>query len=141
MELVTGALIATTLLGGTAAVVVTMPSEKGCAITHEMRKDGPTKVTVCGDVEQAEPLFFKDNPAKGTGGLVLRDVNGRDTGSGIGQKQTFQFMSCGPKGSGLIYVMQLDRRGGWGVGGGWGDLYGGYVKKAYTAHPGAYPCK
>jgi len=75
-------------------------------------------------------------PASGTGGLILRDVNGRDTGSGIGESQDFGFNGCGPKGSGLIRVIQLKRGGG----GGWGSAYAGFVKKQYTQAPSMFPC-
>lgn len=70
-------------------------------------------------------------PAEGTGGLILRDINGRDLGSGIGEHQDFGFNGCGPEGSGLIRVIQLKRGGG----GGWGPLYSGYVKKRWTQAP------
>lgn len=70
-------------------------------------------------------------PAEGTGGLILRDINGRDLGSGIGEDQDFGFEACGPKGSGLIRVVQLKR----GSGGGWGSLYAGYVKAEFSQAP------
>jgi hypothetical protein len=75
-------------------------------------------------------------PASGTGGLILRDINGRDLGSGIGESQDFGFNGCGPKGSGLIRVVQLKRNGG----GGWGSLYSGFVKQRYTQLPSMFPC-
>lgn len=70
-------------------------------------------------------------PAVGTGGLILRDKYGNDLGSGIGEKQDFAFLSCGGDGSGLVKVRQLTR----GTGGGWGDLYEGYVKTKWTMAP------
>lgn len=75
-------------------------------------------------------------PAIGTGGLILREINGRDKGSGIGEEQTFGFNGCGPKGSGLIKVVQLTR----GKGGGWGSEYAGFVKQKYTQLPSMFPC-
>lgn len=75
-------------------------------------------------------------PASGTGGLIIRDANGTDLGSGIGENQDFGFNGCGPKGSGLIKVVQLKR----GTGGGWGKLYAGYVKQKYTQLPSMFPC-
>lgn len=86
----------------------------------------------------AQPRTSSDSlitwPASGTGGLILRDKKGHDLGSGIGENQNFEFNECGPKGSGLIYVEQLK----WGSGGGWGDLYTGYVKIKYTKKPGMF---
>lgn len=75
-------------------------------------------------------------PASGTGGLIIRDVHGNDLGSGIGEQQAFQFLECGPAGSGLVKVHQLTRGGG----GGWGNLYGGYVRHQYTQLPSMFPC-
>lgn len=75
-------------------------------------------------------------PALGTGGLILRDSNGNNLGSGIGENQDFSFTGCGPQGSGLIKVVQVKRGGG----GGWGSLYSGYVKKQYTQAPSLFPC-
>lgn len=75
-------------------------------------------------------------PASGTGGLILRDSNGNDTGSGIGEQQNFDFDSCGPKSSGLIKVVQVKRGGG----GGWGSSYEGFVKQKYTQLPSMFPC-
>lgn len=136
MELVTGAVALTTLVGGVTVVAV-LPETPHCIVRAEMRKDGPTKVTSCNDGSvRSEPLILTHTPAPGTGGLVLRNAKGRDLGSGIGQKQRFQFMYCGPKDSGLIYVNQVDRK----TTGGWGGLYAGYVKKKYTSSPASYPC-
>lgn len=75
-------------------------------------------------------------PASGTGGLILRDIKGKDLGSGIGEKQSFEFVNCGPTGSGLIRVRQLTR----GEGGGWGDLYEGHVRAKFTQLPDMFPC-
>lgn len=73
-------------------------------------------------------------PAGGTGGLILRDERGNDLGSGIGEGQDFEFVECGPAGSGLIRVNQLTR----GEGGGWGPLYEGYVKIEWTMRPSQF---
>lgn len=75
---------------------------------------------------------YSSAPAPGTGGLILRDINGSD----LGEKQGFHFIKCGPKGSGLIKVNQYTRGGG----GGWGTLYEGYVKQRYTQIPSMFPC-
>lgn len=75
-------------------------------------------------------------PASGTGGLILRDIKGKDLGSGIGERQSFEFVNCGPKNSGLIRVRQITR----GEGGGWGDLYEGHVRAKFTQSPAMYPC-
>lgn len=87
-----------------------------------------------GSAMDKDIAHYVSGPAPGTGGLILRDINGRDLGSGIGEMQDFVFESCGP--NGLIEVTQL-RRGG---GGGWGSLYRGYVRKAYTQIPSMFPC-
>lgn len=77
-------------------------------------------------------------PEVGTGGLILRDAQGNNLGSGIGEKQDFEFVECGPAGSGLIKVNQLTR----GTGGGWGDLYEGYVKARWAMMPSMFDfCK
>lgn len=75
-------------------------------------------------------------PATGTGGLNIRNSSGVYLGSGIGEGQTFKFVHCGPKGSGLIYVHQLTK----GHGGGWGSLYKGYVKQRWTQMPSMFDC-
>lgn len=75
-------------------------------------------------------------PASNTGGLILRDTDGNDLGSGIGEQQSFEFVNCGPDGSGLIRVRQITR----GEGGGWGHLYEGHVKADFTQRPDMYPC-
>lgn len=85
---------------------------------------------------KADDAVISSTPHEGTGGLILRDINGRDLGSGIGENQYFGFTSCGPKGSGLIKVVQITR----GKGGGWGSLYEGYVKQRYTQLPSMFPC-
>lgn len=69
-------------------------------------------------------------PAPGTGGLIFRDAQGRDLGSGMGEGDQFEFIKHGPAGSGLIYVKQITK----GMGG-WGTEYIGYVKVKYTMAP------
>lgn len=139
MELVTGAALASALLGGT--VVVAVPAmQDTCKVTIEMRQDGPVRVETCEDgTRQVRPTQIIAKAASGTGGLVFRDEKGNDLGSGIGEGQQFLFVDCGPKGSGLINVFQLDKAAN-GASGGWGGLYAGYVKKAYTENPSTYPC-
>ena len=74
--------------------------------------------------------------APGTGGLVLRDHNGADLGSGIGEGDRFTWSGERrrlPGGTVLVKVTQ-DTRGG----GGWGPLYSGWVRAAYTSDPSMF---
>lgn len=136
MDMIAGAMALTTLLGGTAAAIV-VPSMASCATVNEMKGAEPVTVTRCTDGnETTRPLRLTHTPARGTGGLILRNENGTNLGSGIGPSQRFDFIACGPKGSGLIHVNQIDRN----TTGGWGPLYAGYVKKQYTSDPSSYPC-
>jgi len=139
MELVTGAAVVSALLGGT--VVVAVPAmQDTCKTVIEMRQDGPVTVRKCEDgTQETRPTQIIGTAAAGTGGLVFRDEKGNDLGSGIGEGQRFIFTDCGPKGSGLINVYQLDKAED-GASGGWGALYAGYVKKAYTGNAATYPC-
>lgn len=141
MDFVSGA-IALSLVGGGTVVAVTAPNlGSDCVTKYEMRIDGVAKVTRCGgSIQKARPAQIIAKAAPGTGGLIFRDEHGTDLGSGIGERQKFIFVNCGPKNSGLISVYQLDSQSEDGVGGGWGPLYTGYVKKAYTENPGDYPC-
>jgi hypothetical protein len=142
MDFIAGAVALSTLLGG-AAVVVTVPDSKpACTVRFEMRQEGAARVETCSDGSQTvRPAKIIAKAAPGTGGLVFRDEQGNDLGSGVGQNQTFIFVNCGPEGSGLINVYQLDTNGEEGISGGWGSLYAGYVKKAFTENPSDYPCK
>ena len=142
MDFVSGAL-ALSLLGGGTVVAVTVPNMgPDCNTRFEMRVDGVAEVTRCdGVVQKSRPAQIVATASKGTGGLVFRDEHGNDLGSGIGENQKFVFVNCGPENSGLISVYQLDSQAEEGVGGGWGALYTGYVKKAYTTNPSDYPCK
>lgn len=140
MEFVTGAAVVSALLGGT--VIVAVPAtQENCKTTIEMRQDGPVTVKACGTdgYKEVRPTQIIGTAAAGTGGLVFRDEDGNDLGSGMGEGQQFIFTDCGPKGSGLINVYQLDKAED-GKPGGWGALYAGYVKKAYTDNASTYPC-
>lgn len=68
-------------------------------------------------------------PKKGTGGLIFRDEKGNDLGSGMGESDRFRITGKAVKVGGeyLVEVEQVTRGQG-----GWGDLYKGYVKLAYT---------
>jgi hypothetical protein len=139
MELVTGAAVVSALLGGT--VVVAVPAmQDTCKTEIRMYQDGPVTVKTCDDRTEVNPIQIIGTAAAGTGGLVFRDENGNDLGSGIGEGQRFIFVNCGPKDSGLINVYQLDSAEEDGKDGGWGGLYAGYVKKAYTDNASDYPC-
>lgn len=142
MDFVSGAIALSLIGGGTVGAVAISNSGPDCVTRYEIKTDGVAKVTRCGGVQhKSVPSQIIAKPAKGTGGLVLRDTNGRDLGSGIGERQSFIFVNCGPVGSGLIDVIQLDNAREEGITGGWGKLYGGFVKKAYTSNPSDYPCK
>lgn len=69
-------------------------------------------------------------PSSTSGGLIFRDEHGNDLGSGMGVDDQFVFIKHGPVGSGLIYVRQTTKGQG-----GWGSLYEGFVKTAYTMAP------
>lgn len=141
MDFVSGA-IALSLVGGGTAVAVAMPNlGSDCTTRYELKESGLVERTYCdGALTKTRPAQLVDKPAKGTGGLVIRDENGVNTGSGIGEGQSFIFIKCGPKGSGLIDVFQLDSADDEGITGGWGTLYTGFVKKKFTQNPSAYPC-
>ena len=106
------------------------------AVTIAVTAAGTTAATASGNLPPNRSASYHSAPAPGTGGLILRDIRGNDLGSGIGEKQGFDFIACGPKGSGLIKVNQYTR----GNGGGWGNLYTGYVKQRYTQIPSMFPC-
>lgn len=108
----------------------------GAALTTAMTVGLTAATTASASAATGSGTVIKSGtswPASGTGGLILRDRYGNNTGSGIGENQDFKFRWCGPKGSGLIFVTQL-KRGNEG-GGGWGSAYSGYVKKQYTQLP------
>lgn len=141
MDFVSGAL-ALSLLGGGTVVAVTVPNMgPDCNTRFEMRADGVAQVTRCdGVIQKSQPAQIIAKAAKGTGGLVFRDEQGNDLGSGIGENQSFIFVNCGPENSGLISVYQMDTASDDNIGGGWGGLYTGYVKKKFTENPSDYPC-
>lgn len=75
------------------------------------------------------------SPAAGTGGLIFRDQNGNDLGSGLGERDQFEWH--GDKrvvdGTVLIFVKQMTTGGG-----GWGSLYSGWVKAEFTQAPSIF---
>lgn len=98
---------------------------------------GPNQVRVasgCGNVSEDNEGVgtATSSPAAGTGGLIFRDENGRDLGSGIGENDRFEWN--GEKriinGEVLIWVKQITSGNG-----GWGTLYSGWVKAQYTQAP------
>lgn len=137
---VTAAAIATAL--ASTAVVVATPASAApnCTTTTEVVTDPATGEKTTGQVTECNTQSMSGRitswPASGTGGLNIRNEYGAYLGSGIGESQTFEFIKCGPSGSGLIYVKQLTR----GEGGGWGALYKGYVNQRWTQIPGMFPC-
>lgn len=98
---------------------------------------GPNQVRVasgCGNVSEDNENVGTalSSPAAGTGGLIFRDQNGRDLGSGIGEMDRFTWDGAKRTVNGevLIFVKQTTSGGG-----GWGTLYSGWVKAAYTQAP------
>lgn len=124
------------LVGGISLATASTASA-ACKTRTEMRGGQAVSTSACSNgTTKSLPVEMTSGPAPGTGGLILRNSAGADLGSGIGENQNFKFVTCGPSGSGLIKVVQLKRNGG----GGWGNLYKGYVKQAYTQIPSMFPC-
>ena len=125
-KVVAGALASTAVVGGGYAV-----STQQCPTGQESTLWGCAVVTddPYGNTKTKSYLNpGQGRPQRGTGGLIIRDEDGRDTGSGIGEGQVFDILECGPKGSGLVLVNQDTSVHG----GGWGTLYTGYVKWKYV---------
>ncbi|MFD7954342.1 hypothetical protein ACFV4X_12690 [Streptomyces ardesiacus] len=74
-------------------------------------------------------------PKSGTGGLILRTVNGAPTNSGISEGTRFEFLGRCVRAGGvdLIKVHQTEP-------GGWGLSYTGYVRRAFANVPPNMPC-
>lgn len=69
------------------------------------------------------------HPAPGTGGLIFRDKNGNDLGSGMGESDRFTLTGSASTIDGIKYIeVEQTTRGH----GGWGSLYRGYVKAQYA---------
>ena len=122
-KIAAGALASTAVVGGGYAV-----STQQCPAGQESTIFGCATVTHYDPNTKVYPNPGQGKPKKGTGGLIIRDDEGVDTGSGIGENQLFDILECGPKGSGLVLVVQTTR----GHGGGWGMDYAGYVKWKYV---------
>jgi len=133
-KIVAGALASSAVVGGGYAV-----SQQQCPTGMESTIFGCAKVTSYSNTQTKVYLNpGQGRPKPGTGGLILRDDEGNDTGSGIGEDQIFDILECGPKGSGLVLVNQTTR----GHGGGWGTQYGGMVKWKYVeTHDKKFDCK
>ncbi|QBZ71918.1 hypothetical protein SEA_KRADAL_19 [Streptomyces phage Kradal] len=103
-------------------------------VNPQTGKTERAKITECPDVKvSGDQGITTSAPAAGTGGLIFRDANGRDLGSGIGEEDQFEWY--GQKktladGTVLIYVKQSTRGGG-----GWGSLYSGWVRAQFTQAP------
>lgn len=68
-------------------------------------------------------------PAPGTGGLIFRDENGNDLGSGMGENDRFMLTGRASTRDSVKYVeVEQTTRGH----GGWGSLYKGYVKAQFV---------
>lgn len=125
-KIAAGALASTAVVGGGYAVTT-----QQCPTGQESTIFGCAKVTDYSDETSGWKIHLKPGqgrPQPGTGGLILRDDEGRDTGSGIGERQIFDILECGPRGSGLVLVNQDTSIHG----GGWGTQYTGYVKWKYV---------
>jgi hypothetical protein len=130
---------ATVTAAGTVLAFAPTASAQDCpagveAASQQYNTEGLAGNLECHDDGSLATGTITSWPAVGTGGLILRDEQGNDLGSGIGEGQTFEFLECGPPGSGLILVSQITR----GEGGGWGDLYSGYVKARWTMVPSQF---
>ena len=92
------------------------------------------KITECPDMTVSRGTGVTTGaPAPNTGGLIFRDKNGRDLGSGMGENDQFEWLgrkTVTADGTKLIYVKQTTR----GVGG-WGSLYEGWVRSQFTLAP------
>lgn len=117
--------------GATAKVSKQMVKEPG---TGKMKMG---TVTECPDTKvTGEAERYANAPAPGTGGLIFRDKNGNDLGSGMGEGDTFQYLNqktTTADGTKLIYVEQITKGNG-----GWGSLYKGWVRQQYIGIPSAY---
>lgn len=138
-KIVLTVLAATATAAGTVLTVAPSASARDCsaeieATSQQYNTDGLAQNLECDGDGNLATGTITSWPAVGTGGLILRDENGNDLGSGIGEGQDFEFIECGPAGSGLIMVNQLTR----GSGGGWGSLYSGYVKAEWTMMPSQF---
>lgn len=131
-----------TIAAGAAAAALAGTIALGGTASASSCPSGQVKVMgQCGTVTSTEAdekggRNVQSGPARGTGGLIFRDENGRDLGSGMGEND--QFVWNGKKhttadGTKLIYVKQVTR----GVGG-WGSLYEGWVRQQFTMAPALF---
>lgn len=90
-------------------------------------------VTECPDVKVSSGARIVSSVTPGVG-VDFRDDNGRRTGSGLSNRDQFQYLGATKTGDGedgaLVKVRQITQ----GVGG-WGDLYEGWIPVKYTARP------
>jgi hypothetical protein len=136
------ALAGTIALGGSAVADSSCGPGATATVHYENVKNPVTgttereKITECPDMKVSNGSgvgVTTSSPAPGTGGLIFRDENGRDLGSGMGESDQFEWMgrkATAPNGTKLIYVKQTTR----GVGG-WGSLYEGWVRAQFTMAP------
>ncbi|WGV35718.1 hypothetical protein SEA_FRANKENWEENIE_24 [Streptomyces phage Frankenweenie] len=139
------ALTGSLAFAGTAAADSTCGPGAEAKVTYEMVTNPQTgkkeraKVTTCPDVtikKESGGERYANAPAPGTGGLIFRDQNGRDLGSGMGEGDTFQYLdrkTTTADGTKLIYVKQITKGNG-----GWGNLYQGWVRQQFVGVPSAY---
>lgn len=120
------AIAGTIALGGVA-------SAADCPAGQEMTQFG------CGvvkDYPSDEIGSTESGPAPGTGGLIFRDKDGRDLGSGMGENDRFEWngkKAVTADGTKLIYVKQVTHGHG-----GWGSLYSGWVRQKFTQIPSMF---
>lgn len=134
------ALAGTIALGGSAVADSTCGPGATAKVHYENVKNPVTgktereKITECPDVTVSSGNGVTTGaPAQNTGGLIFRDQNGRDLGSGMGENDQFEWegrKATARNGEKLIYVKQITR----GVGG-WGSLYEGWVRAEFTLTP------
>lgn len=136
------ALAGSMAFAGTASADSTCGPGATATVHYENVKNPATgrteraKITECPDatVSNSNGVGVTTSaPAQGTGGLIFRDENGRDLGSGMGENDQFDWLgrkAVTADGTKLIYVKQITR----GVGG-WGSLYEGWVRAQFTMAP------
>jgi hypothetical protein len=105
------------------------------AATVSLATLGTTTSAVAAEKSASYADAYYGSPKRGTGGLILRDSRGNNTGSGIGEGTRFQFLGSCVRANGvsLIKVHQIGH-------GGWGPSYTGYVRRAFANLPPSLPC-
>ena len=112
---------AATALAASSAFAPPAAADNGCP-AGQMPLGGTCHDAVFYPVEDGRP-------APGTGGLIFRDRNGNDLGSGMGENDRFPLPGNASTVDGVKYIeVEQTTRGH----GGWGSLYRGYVKAQFA---------